>query len=117
MIDWNDCTPLTRKEFDAFINTAIPFLKNMEAKNIWDFIINDMSIGDFCKNFILYAFEHNSYKNYQKYNTKVKDMLTIYHILIEADWTVENETFRNNKDSEIWKLVLNKINTIADNIF
>lgn len=117
MIDWNDCTPLTRKEFDTFINTAIPFLKDMEDKNGWDFFINDMSIGHFCERFILEAFEHNDYEDYQKYNTKVKDMLTIYHILIEADWTAENETLRNNKGSEIWKLVLNKVNTIADSIF
>lgn len=117
MIDWNDCSPLTRKEFDAFINMAIPFLKDMEDKNRWDFFVNDMSIGHFCERFILNAFAHNDYEDYQEHNTKVKDMLAFYHILIESDWTPENETLRKNKGSEIWKLVLNKVNTIADSVF
>lgn len=33
MINWDDCSPLTREEFDAFISMAIPFLKSMEYKN------------------------------------------------------------------------------------
>jgi len=117
MIDWNDCSPLTRKEFDDFISAAIPFLKNMEMKNGWDFFVNDMSFSWFCKRFLIEAFELNDYEAYQEYNTKVQDMLAIGYILIEADWTEEDETLRNDKGSEIWKLVLNKVNAIADSMF
>ena len=117
VIDWNDCTPLTRFEFDAFIGAAIPFLMRMEDKNGWDFFVNDMSIGHFCGRFLIEAFKLNDYEHYQKYNTKVKDMKTICNLLVEADWTAEDETLRNNKGSEIWKLVLNKINAIADTVF
>lgn len=114
MIDWSDCTPLTRCEFNEFISAAIPFLKDMEDKNGWDFFVNDMSIGWFCERFLIKAFELNDYADYQRYNTKVQDMRTIYHIVVKADWTPENETLRKYKGSEIWKLVLNKVNTIAD---
>ena len=114
MIDWNDCTPLTRSEFDSFISAAIPFLKGMEDKNGWDFFVNDDSIGWFCKRFLIEAFNLNDYTDYQKYNQKVQDMNAIYHILISADWTPENETLRKDKGSEIWRLVLNKVNAIAD---
>lgn len=117
MVDWNDCTPLTREEFDGFISAAIPFLKDMEMKNGWDFFVNDMSICWFCDRFIIEAFEFNNYEDYQEHNTKVKDMYAIRDVLIEADWTEENETLRKNKGSEIWKLVLNKVNSIADTLF
>jgi hypothetical protein len=116
MIDWNDCTPLTREEFDVFISAAIPFLKRMEDKNGWDFFVNDMSIGHFCERFIIEAFYLNDYENYQKYNAKVKDMLAMYHILIKADWSEENATLRKDKGSEIWRLILNKVNAIADTV-
>ena len=116
MIDWNDCTPLTREEFDTFIGAAIPFLKRMEDKNGWDFFVNNDSIGWFCRRFMIEAFYLNDYKDYQKYNTKVKDMLAIYNILAMADWTGEDEILRNDKGTEIWKLVLNKVNTIADTV-
>lgn len=116
MIDWNDYTPLTRGEFDGFIGAAIPFLKSMEDKNGWDFFVNDMSVGHFCERFFLEAIYLNDYEEYQKHNTKVKDMLAMYWILIKADWTKENETLRKNKGSEIWKLVLNKVNSIADTV-
>lgn len=116
MIDWNDCTPLTKEEFDSFVGAAIPFLKDMEDKNAWDFFVNDISVGLFCKEFLIKAFELDNYKDYQKYNTKVQDMRTIYNILAEADWTPENETLRKYKSSEIWKLVLNKVNVIANTV-
>lgn len=116
MIDWNDCTPLTREEFDSFINAAIPFLKRMEDKNGWDFFINDMSIGRFCERFIIEAIRLNDYESYQIHNTKVKDMLAMYRILVEADWTPENEILRNDKGSDIWRLVLDKVCTIADEV-
>lgn len=114
MIDWNDCTPLTREEFDGFINAAIPFLKRMEDKNGWDFFVNDDSIGWFCERFLIEAFKFNSYEVYQRHYQKVKDMNAICRILIEADWTEEDETLRKDKDSEIWRLVLNKVNSVAD---
>lgn len=74
MIDWDDCTPLTREEFDSFIGMAIPFLKSMEDKNGWDFFVNDMSIRRFCNRFFIEAFKFNDYEDYQRYNTKVKDI-------------------------------------------
>ena len=117
MIDWNDCTPLTRQEFDSFINAATPFLENMEIKNGWDFFVNDMSIGWFCERFLMEAFELNDYEDYQRYNTKVKEMRTIYDILVEADWTEENDALRNDHSCKIWKLILNKVNSIANEIF
>lgn len=114
MIDWNDCTPLTREEFDGFITAAIPFLKRMEDKNGWDFFVNDDSIGWFCQRFLIEAFKLNDYEVYQQYYPKVKDMNAICGILINADWTAENETLRKDKGSEIWRLVLNKVNSVAD---
>ena len=117
MIDWNDCTPLTREEFDSFIGAAIPFLKDMEMKNGWDFFVNEMSIGMFCDRFLIEAFELNDYEDYQEHNRKVKDMYTIRDILYDSDWTNENETLRNNKGSEIWKIVLDKVNAVADSVF
>lgn len=79
MIDWNECTPLTRSEFDDFIGAAIPFLKDMEMKNGWDFFVN-------------------------------------YDLLVKADWSQEDATLRKDKGSEIWKLVLDKVNSIADTV-
>lgn len=117
MIDWNDCTPLTREEFDSFIGAAIPFLKSMEYKNGWDFFVNGFSVGWFCERLLIEAIDLNDYEDYQEHNTKVKDMLAIYLILVSADWTPENETLRNNKGSEIWRLVLDKVNAIADDVF
>lgn len=116
MIDWNDCTPLTREEFNDFISPAIPFLKSMEDKNGWDFFVNDDSIRWFCRRFLIEAFNLNDYKDHQRYNQKVKDINAMDRILIEADWTPENETLRKDKGSEIRKLVLNKINAIADSV-
>ena len=116
MIDWNDCTPLTREEFDDLIGAAIPFLKDMEMKNGWDFFVNDMSIGQFCERFLIEAINLNDYEDYQKHYPKVKDMLELYWILVKADWTEENETLRKDKGSEIWRLVLNKVNAIADTV-
>lgn len=117
MIDWNDCTPLTRFEFDTFIGSAIPFLMRMEDKNGWDFFVNDMSIRRFCERFLIEALNRNDYEDYQKHNTKVKAINAICRILVEADWTAEDETLRKDKGSEIWKLVLNKVNAIADTVF
>jgi hypothetical protein len=117
MIDWNDCTPLTRKEFDGFINAAIPHLQSMEMKNGWDFFVNDMGHVYFCQDLMWKAFRLNDYENYQVYYQKVQDMLTIYQILVEADWSEEDETLRRDKGSEIWRLVLNKVNAIADEVF
>ena len=117
MIDWDDCTPLTREEFDSFISMAIPFLKSMEDKNGWDFFVNDMSIRWFCDRFSFEAFEFNDYEYYQKHNTKVKDMYAILDVLMEADWTPEDEALRKNRGLEIWKLVLDKVNTIVDSVF
>lgn len=117
VIDWNDCTPLTRFEFDAFIGSAIPFLMRMEDKNGWDFFVNDRSIRWFCLRFMDEALELNGYEDYQWYYPKLNDIDTIYRILSEADWTAEDETLRKDKGSEIWKLVLNKINAIADTVF
>lgn len=114
MIDWDDCTPLTRDEFGTFIGAAVPFLKRMEDKNGWDFFVNDDSIGWFCHRFLIEAFKLNEYKDYQRYNIKVRDTNALCCILIGADWTKENETLRKDKGSEIWKLVLNKVNDIAD---
>lgn len=34
MIDWDDCTSLTKEEFLEFINLGIP---KMEEKHDWDF--------------------------------------------------------------------------------
>ena len=117
MINWNDWTPLTREEFDSFIEKAIPFLKDMEMKNGWDFFVNDMSIGWFCERFLLEAFEYNEYEEHQKHNQKVKDMLSIYNLLVDGDWTKENETLRANKGTEIWKLILDRVNAVADSVF
>ena len=41
----------------------------------------------------------------------------MYEILIKADWSEEDATLQKYKGSEIWKLVLNKVNAIADSIF
>ena len=117
MIDWNDCAPLTRQEFDSFIDAAIPFLKGMEEKNSWDFFVNDMSVKWFCERLILDASELDPSEDYQEHNTKVKDMDAIYEILVEADWTKENETLRNDTSCEIWRLVLDKVHAIADSVF
>lgn len=114
MIDWNDCTPLTREEFDGFIEAAIPFLKSMEMKNGWDFFVNDLSVRWFCERFLIEAFNLNDYESYQRHYTKVQDMRTIYDLLVKADWSPEDNTLRKNKGSDIWKLVLNKVNDIAD---
>ena len=117
MINWDDCSPLTREEFDAFISMAIPFLKSMEYKNRWDFFINDMSIRWFCDRFFIEGFEFNDYEDYQEHYTKVKDMYANLDILMEADWTPEDEILRRDKEVEIWKLVLDKVNAIADSVF
>lgn len=117
MIDWNDCTPLTRDELDDFINAAIPHIANLESKNKWDFFVNDMSISSFCERLFIEAFEINDYEDYQRNYRKVEDIYAIRNILAEEDWEQENKYFRNHKDSEIWKLVLNKVNSIADAIF
>lgn len=118
MIDWTDCTPLTREEFDDFICAAIPFLKGMEDKNGWDFIINDMRFNQFCDRFLIEAFELNGYyeKNCRWYYPKVQDVETIYRILIEADWTVEDEAFKKDYGICIWEVILNKVNAIADSV-
>ena len=117
MIDWNDCTPLTREEFDNFIRHAIPRLQDLEMKNGWDFFVNDMGHVYFCQDLLWEAFRLNGYKNYQVYYPKVQDMLTIYQILMEADWEKEDELLRRDKGLEIWRLVLNKVNAIADSVF
>ena len=117
MIDWSDCTPLTRKEFDDFIAPAIPFLKQMEYKNGWDFFVNDMSTQWFCQRFILEASELDKHEDYQEHNTKVKDMDAIYFLLMDADWSKEDAALRSDKSLEIWKLVLDKVNAVADNVF
>ena len=62
MIDWNDCTPLTREEFDVFIGAAIPFLKSMEMKNGWDFFVNDLSVRWFCERFLIEAFKSQAHE-------------------------------------------------------
>lgn len=116
MIDWNDCTPLTRSEFDSFIGAAIPFLKSMEDKNGWDFFVNDDSVRWFCERFLIEAFKLNEYEDYQRFYPKVQDMRTIYDVLVEGDWSQEDATLRKNKGSEIWKLVLDKVNSVADTV-
>lgn len=116
MIDWNDCTPLTRGEFDSFISAAIPFLKNMEMKNGWDFFVNDMSVGWFCERFLIEAFDMNDYEDYQRFYPKVRDMRTIYDLLVKADWSQEDTILREHKGSEIWKLVLDRVNSVADTV-
>ena len=116
MIDWNDCTPLTRDEFSLFISTAVPFLKDMEMKNGWDFFVNDMSVGWFCERFLIEAFYKNDYEDYQRFYPKVQDMRAIYDLLVKADWSQENATLRKHKESEIWKLILDKVNSIADTV-
>lgn len=116
MINWNDCTPLTREEFAAFIEAAIPFLKGMENKNNWDFFVNNTSIKWFCERFFMEALKLNGYKDYYKHNQKAKDVLAVYDLLAEEDWSEENKTRRANKESKIWDIVLNKVNKIADEV-
>ena len=117
MIQWNDCTPLTREEFDDFINTAVPFLQGMEDKNGWDFIINDMRFSWFCERFLLEAFKLNNYERYQHHCPKVQDMHTICGIIVEANWTEEDEAFKNDHGICIWKTILSKVNDIANSVF
>lgn len=117
MIDWNDCTPLTRNEFDDLIGAAIPFLKDMEMKNGWDFVVNNISTSWFCERFLIKARDLNDYEDYQKHNTKVQDFRTIYSIIVKSDWTHEDTVLRENLGTEIWKLVLDKVNSIADSVF
>ena len=116
MIEWNDRTRLTRSEFDSFINAAVPFLKDMEEDNGWDFFVNDTSVAWFCERFILKAFELNDYEDYQRFYPKVKDMNTIYDLLVNADWSHEDATLRKNKETKIWQLVLNRVNSVADTV-
>lgn len=114
MIDWNDCTPLTRGEFDSFISAAVPFLQDMEMKNGWDFFVNDLGHVYFCQDLMCHAFSLNEYKDYQIHYPKVQDMIAIDRILRETDWTEEDSTLRKHKESEIWRLVLNRVNAVAD---
>ncbi len=114
MIDWNDCTPLTREEFDTLIGPAIPHLQDMEWKNDWDFFVNDISIAWFCSDFLNRAIELNDYLEYQKYNTKVQDVSTMCQLLATADWSEEEAALREHRAPAIWEMILSKVKLVAD---
>lgn len=118
MIDWDDCTSLTKEEFLEFINLGIP---KMEEKHDWDFQINGFSIKDFCFDLFCYSYETNGWpESYKDDYPKVKDLRAIRQIATEYySWRKENFTYYNDKtrSTKIYELILSKLYAMAEEIF
>lgn len=120
MINWSDCSPLTKEEWLNFIKLGIPKLKDMEEKNRWDFFINDVSIKDFCNAYLNYCYAVNGYpETWQNDYPKVRDLKTACSIIINSDWRKEYSTCYLDETNtiKIYELILNKIYTITEQLF
>lgn len=116
MIDWNDCTPLTKEEWIEFINFGIPELKEMEYKNSWDFYINDYGFNFFCNDLLCYAYKIDSPKEWQLEYQKTIDLKKLWRMVEGLDWTKEEKKYRSNKEGKfkIHELIINRLYQFAD---
>lgn len=121
MINWSDCSPLTKDEWLDFLNLGIPHLKEMESKNDWDFHINDFSFTILCNNFLCHAYHSNLPKEWEERLPKAKDLMTIWDLIDEIDWSQEEHRYKyqkeNNENLTIYGLILGKIYKLTENLF
>lgn len=119
MVDWNDWSPLTKEEWIDFVKLGIPEFKEMEHKNSWDFYINDFSFSLLCNNFLCYAYDKNAPEDWQDNFQKVKDLMTIWELIDNIDWSEEERKYREDetKRVKIYELIIQKVFDITDEIF
>lgn len=120
MINWSDCSPLTKEEWLDFIKLGIPKLKDLEEKNRWDFFINDLNISTFCDDYFGYCYAINGYPEFWQDNyPKVKDLAAACSIIVNSDWRQENSICYLDKTNtiKIYELILNKVYTITEQLF
>ena len=118
MINWNSCAPLTKAEWLDFLALGVPYLKDMESKNDWDFFINDFSFGMICNMFLCHAYSIDSPEDWQNNFTKAQDLEATCKIIDEIDWSQEEKN-RNDKTNQlmIYDLILKKVYKVTNKIF
>lgn len=119
IINWNDYSPLTKDEWLEFVEKSIYFLKKRENKNDWDFFINNFSFSMFCDMSFCESYDIIRPKIWQDNCTKAKDLKAIWDLIIESDWTKEENKYKKDNDRSlmIYDLISKKIYNITEEIF
>lgn len=122
MLDILECKRLTKKELKEFINLGLPYLKEMEPKNNWDFFVNDLPFKIYCNILFYKSVELSNHKDifYDKHSNypKINDIHIFWDMVTIDDFFIEEETrLRNQECITIWELIYNKLNNYIEELF
>lgn len=118
MINWNDCSPLTKDEWLDFVALGIPQFKNRESKNSWDILINGFTMDMICHELFCLSYAINPPEEWQRPFQKVKEMNEIWDYITEIiDWSDEDKEYAADHNLCIADLVINKVNEITNQLF
>lgn len=122
MLNVLECKNLTKEELIEFINLGLPYLKDMELKNNWDFFINEIRLNTFCDEIFQYAIKtlkqeelfYDKHSNYPKIN-EINDF---FDIVEDKEFFKEEEKrIKQKEDITIWELIYNKLKIYIEDLY
>ena len=101
------------EDINNLLDYIAPFLISMELKFLWDHSINDVGLSSFINTAMqkMYKIVINDYKNDYELYPKQRDFESLWEIIVE--YPIDNSIQKGNK---IWKLIINKITEIAEEV-
>lgn len=122
MLNVLECKNLTKEELIEFINLGLPYLKDMELKNNWDFFVNEIGFTSFCEELFQYAIkvlkqEELFFDKYCSY-PKVNEINDFFDIVEEKEFFKEEEKrIKQKEDITIWELIYNKLKIYIEDLY
>lgn len=101
------------EDINNLLDYIAPFLISMELKFLWDHSINDVGLSSFINTAMqkMYKIVINDYKNDYELYPKQRDFDSLWEIIVE--YPIDNSIQKGDK---IWKLIINKITEIAEEV-
>lgn len=101
------------EDINNLLDYIAPFLISMELKFLWDHSINDVGLSSFINTAMqkMYKIVINDYKNDYELYPKQRDFESLWEIIVE--YPIDNSIQKGDK---IWKLIINKITEIAEEV-
>ena len=101
------------EDINNLLDYIAPFLISMELKFLWDHSINDVGLSSFINTAMqkMYKIVINDYKNDYELYPKQRDFESLWEIIVE--YPIDNSIQKGDK---IWKLIIDKITEIAEEV-
>lgn len=101
------------EDINNLLDYIAPFLISMELKFLWDHSINDVGLSSFINTAMqkMYKIVINDYKNDYELYPKQRDFESLWEIIVE--YPIDNSIQKSDK---IWKLIIDKITEIAEEV-